>query len=136
MADGTRPTRMAIAQEFLMHVGRPPVDRDMELLAPHVTYRVPGNHALAGVFSGREAIVGHLGALFDRTGGSLDTVKWEDWMVGEQHVAALADVHIQVQGKRYKSRHVFLVAFDSDDKIVEIVVFFEDEHSAERFIGR
>ena len=108
----------------------------MELLSPHVTYRVPGTHALAGVFSGREAIVGHLAALFERTDGSLDTFKWEDWLVGEQHVAALADVHIHMQGKRYKSRHLFLVGFDTDDKIVEIVVFFEDEHSAERFIGR
>jgi ketosteroid isomerase-like protein len=127
---------MAIAQQFLMHVGRSPADRDMELLSPHVTYRVPGTHALAGVFSGREAIVGHLAALFERTDGSLDTFKWEDWLVGEQHVAALADVHIHMQGKRYKSRHLFLVGFDTDDKIVEIVVFFEDEHSAERFIGR
>ena len=61
----------------------------------------------------------------------MDTFKWEDWLVGEQHVAALADVHIHMQGKRYKSRHLFLVGFDTDDKIVEIVVFFEDEHSAE-----
>ena len=135
MPEGTRPTRLAIAQEFLMSVGNDNVGPSMALLSPHATYRVTGNHALAGVFSGTEDIARHLAALHQRTGGTFETVKWEDWMVGEQHVAALSDVHIRSGGQKYMARHLTLVRFDADDKILEITVLFEDESSMARFIG-
>src|SRR5208283_3140195 len=104
MTEAAYPKCLAIAQQFVMHVGHRDFGRSIELLSSNVTYRVPGNHALAGVFSGREAVTRHLIDLVERTAGSFDAVKWEDWMLGEHHVAALADIHIQSAGQRYEGR--------------------------------
>ena len=135
MPEGTHPKRMTIAQQFLAHIGHRDLDQGIELLSPDATYRVPGNHALAGTFSGHDEIVRHLMRLIERTGGTFDAFKWEDWMLGEYHVAALANVHLNTKGQMYKGRHIFLVGFDTHDKIEEITVFFEDQRSAERFLG-
>jgi ketosteroid isomerase-like protein len=135
MSEGPQPTRMAIARRFLVLIGHRDVEQGIELLSPDATYRVPGSHALAGTFSGRDEIIRHLISLFERTGGTLDAFKWEDWMLGEHHVAALADVHMNTKGQIYKARHLFLVRFDAHDKIEEITVFFEDQRAAERFLG-
>jgi ketosteroid isomerase-like protein len=133
--EGPSPTRISIAQQFLVHIGHREFDRGVELLSPNATYRVPGSHALAGTFSGGEEITRHLVSLFERTGGTYDAFKWEDWMLGEQHVAALANVHINTKGQIYKARHLYLMRFDVHDKIEDITVFFEDQRSAERFLG-
>ena len=135
MPDGPPPTRVAIAQQFLVLVGHRDVDQGIELLSPQATYHVPGIHALAGTFSGRDEIMRHLISLFDRTGGTYDAFKWQDWMLGEHHVAALAIVHINTKGQIYKARHLYLVRFDIHDKIEDVTVFFEDLRSAERFLG-
>jgi len=135
MPEGTQSTRMAIAQQFLAHIGHRDLGQGMELLSPNAKSRVPGSHALAGAFSGRDEIVRHLMDLYERTGGTFDAYKWEDWLLGEDHVAALATVHFNTKGQMYKGRHLFLVRFDTDDKIEEITVFFEDQRSVERFLG-
>jgi ketosteroid isomerase-like protein len=129
------PTRIAIAQQFLLLIGRREFDRGVELLSPNATYRVPGNNALAGTFSGPQEIMGHLVSLFERTGGTYDAFKWEDWMLGENHVAVLANVHINTKGQMYKARHLYLTRFDAHDKIDDITVFFEDQRAADRFLG-
>ena len=89
MTEATHPTRLAIAQQFLMHIGHRDFDQCIELLSPRATMRVPGRHALAGVFSGREEILKVHNRFAELTIGTFDTIKWEDWMVGEQHVAGL-----------------------------------------------
>jgi ketosteroid isomerase-like protein len=62
-------------------------------------------------------------------------LKWEDWLLGEDHVAALADIRAQADGQVYTGRYLFLVRFDIDDKIADVIVFIEDERAAERFFG-
>jgi len=136
MPEGTQPTRLAIAQQFMAHIGHRDVDHGIELLSPNATSRIPGSHALAGTFSGRDEIMRHLINLYERTGGTFDAYKWEDWMLGEHHVAVLASVHFNTKGQMYEGRHLLLVRFDIDDKVEEIAVFFEDQRSVERFLGR
>jgi len=135
MPEGTQSTRMAIAQQFWAHIGHRDLGQGIDLLSPHATARIPGSHALAGTFAGRDEIVRHLRDLYERTGGTFDAYKWEDWMLGENHVAALASVHFNTNGQMYKGRHLLLVRFDISDKIVEIAVLFEDQRSVERFLG-
>jgi ketosteroid isomerase-like protein len=135
MPEGTQPTRMAIAQQFLAHIGHRDLDQGIELLSPDATARVPGSHALAGTFSGRDEIIRHLINLYERTGGTFEAYKWDDWMLGELHVAALASVHLNTKGQMYKGSHLLLVRFDIHDKIDEITVFFEDQRSFERLLG-
>ena len=135
MPEGTPETRVAIAQQFLVVVGHRDIDQGIEFLAPHATYRVPGTHALAGTFSGRDEIMRHLITLFERTGGTLDVFKWEDWLVGEYHIAALVQVHAQGHGASFTTRLIFLLGFDQSDKVSEITILFEDPNAAERFFG-
>jgi ketosteroid isomerase-like protein len=135
MAEETRPTRVDIAREFLTSIGKGDVGPSLPLLSPQAVYRVTGRHAMAGVFSGSGDIAHHLALLYQRTKGTYDTVKWEDWLVGQEHVAALSEVHIEADGRMYKARHLTLVRFDLDDLIREITVYFDDEPSLERFLG-
>ncbi len=134
MTDAAHPQRLATAEQFVMHIGHRDFDRSIDLLSPNVEYRVPGNHALSGVFSGREEVTSHLIDLVERTAGSFEALKWEDWMLGEHHVAALAYIHIQFAGQRFEGRVLFLVRFDIDDKIAEIVAYLEDERGLDRVL--
>ena len=77
----------------------------------------------------------HLVELAERTGGAFESLKWEDWLVGSDHIAVVAKVLIEVSGQRTVSSVLFLLRFDVDDKIAEIVVFPEDIRSIERVLG-
>ena len=135
MSEATYPTRLVTAQQFVMHIGHRDLDRGVELLAPNVTYRIPGNHLLAGVLSGREQVTRHFIDLAERTTGTFDALKWDDWMLGTNHVTALATIQFQMSGQVYTGRVLFLMRFDIEDKIAEIVTFLEDERSVERILA-
>jgi ketosteroid isomerase-like protein len=111
--------------------------RDFEtlsgLLSEDVTYRVAGNHALAGTFHGPDEVVAHQRYLADRTGNTCDAVKWEDWLVGDLHVEALVRVRLQEHVSVYVRRLVILFGFNPDNEVSEITVYFEDTSSADRF---
>jgi ketosteroid isomerase-like protein len=136
MPEPTLPSRLAIAQQFVIHIWHLDSGPAVALLSPAVTYRVSGDHALAGTFSGPEEVTGHLCNLVQLTTGTLDAVKWDDWMVGEYHIAAWADIHAQKEGRQFSGRGLFLLRFDRDDKIDEVIVLFEDPPSVERFFGK
>jgi hypothetical protein len=106
------------------------------LLSPDVTYRVGGNHALAGTFRGPDEVIAHMRELVDRTGDTYDAFKWEDWLVGELHVAALVRIHARGRATIYVGRLVVLFGFDPADKVSEITIFFEDTSAAERFFSQ
>lgn len=72
----------------------------------------------------------------DQTSDSYDALKWEDWLVGEHHVAGIVRIHAHGHGARYSGKLVVIFRFDSADKVSEITVFFEDAAGAERFFGR
>lgn len=135
MPDSSQHSRLASAQEFLSHMGRGDLGQATRLLSEHVVYRAPGSNALAGIFTGPEEVVTHLLLLASKTGGTFDAFKWEDWMVGEHHVAGLTTVHAQATGRRYRGHHLILVSFNVADQIDGITVFFEDQGAIDRFIG-
>jgi ketosteroid isomerase-like protein len=129
-------SRLQIAQRLASHLGHADFDQTIDLLSENVSYRVGGNHALAGTFHGRDQVMAHVMDLVKRTGNTWDTVKWEDWLVGELHVAVLMRVHASEHGATLEVRLLVLLAFDPMDKVSEISVFFEDPGSTERFFGR
>jgi ketosteroid isomerase-like protein len=135
MTGSSTATRLGTAQQFVMLVGGREFDEAIKLLSPQVSYRVEGNHALSGTFTGRETVKEHLVTLDRRSLGTLETVKWEDWLVGEDHVAAIATVSMSAHGRLYVGRILSLVGFDMADRIVAFTIFFEDEDSALRFFG-
>jgi ketosteroid isomerase-like protein len=130
------PTRLQIAKSLAAHLGHRDFDQYIGLLSEDVTYRVGGNHALAGIFHGRDEVAAQMRGVVDLTGSSFDTVKWEDWLVGEHHVAAVVQVHAQGHGAIVTARQVVLLKFDPADKISEITVLVDDAGSIERFVGR
>jgi ketosteroid isomerase-like protein len=136
MTDAPRPSRLDAAKSFVFHIGAVDLGAAIELLSPNVRYSVEGSNALAGHFSGRNEVAGHLCALAERTMGTFNPVKWEDWLLGEHHVAALIQVHMQADGRVFVGRYLFLMKFDADDLISEITVFVENAESADRFFGR
>jgi len=105
------------------------------LLSDHISYRSNGNHALAGTFTGRDEVAAHLRELFERTRGTFEAAKFEDWLVGEHHVAAVTTIHAQQHGRRYSGRQVTVLGFDTDDRIDRATVFFEDQGAMDRFMG-
>jgi hypothetical protein len=123
----------------MMLIAQGHIEDGIKLLSPDVTYRVGGEHALAGDFKGREHTAAHLTELTTRTMGTLDLIKFEDWLVGESHFAALVTIIMRSDGRVSnvsKGGHVFIFRFDADERIVDIRVLFEDERYIERFFGK
>jgi hypothetical protein len=118
-----------------MHIGHRDFGPAATVLSPAVTYRVAGEHALAGTFSGREEVCSHLSDVVERTMGTMDAIKWEDWMLGEHHIAAWGEVHVRSKGRVFSGRRLIMLRFDVDDKIDEVIVLFEDQRAIERFLG-
>jgi ketosteroid isomerase-like protein len=135
MPDPTQSARLETARAFISHIGRGDADHLVDLLSEHVTYRAPGDNALAGSFTGREAVAAHLAQLSERT-TAFRPVQWEDWLVGELHVAALVTIHAQMSGTIYRGRQIILIGFDYENKIEALTVFFEDQGAIDRFVGR
>jgi ketosteroid isomerase-like protein len=133
MPDPTR--RLSAAQEFLMHIGRGDFGQAINLLSEDVSYRAQGTNALAGLFSGRDAVIRHVGDLVALTRGTYETFKWDDWLVGDYHVVGLSSIHAQTAGKIYRGRTVTVLRFNVADEIEGITVFFEDQNAIDRFIG-
>jgi ketosteroid isomerase-like protein len=135
MTSAPPPSRLRVAQQLAAHLGHLDFDNFIDLLSEEVTYRVGGNHALAGTFRGPDEVIGHVRQLVDRTGNTYDAFKWEDWLVGDNHVAALVRIHAHGHTAIYAGRLVLLFGFDPTDRISEITVFFEDAMGAERFFA-
>jgi ketosteroid isomerase-like protein len=135
VSETSASARMQAAQGFAMRMGHSDLDQLSQYLSPKVVYRVPGRHALAGEFEGVDKVLAHLGNLADRSGGTFNAYKFEDWLVSEQRIAAVVDIHIQQPGAILTERVLFLFGFDGSDRISEIGVFFQNEDAIERFFG-
>ena len=118
-----------------MRMGHRDIEQAMQFLSPNVVYRVPGRHALSGSFHGVEEVLAHLLDLADRSGGTFDAYKFEDWLVSEDSVAAVVDAHMQGHGATLTERNIFLFGFDGSNRISEIGIFFQNEDAIERFFG-
>lgn len=135
MSESTRHTRLVATQDFLTRIGRGDLGSAAHLLSEHVVYTVPGRNQLAGTFTGPQEVAAHLLKLADVTGRTFAAFKWDDWMVGEHHVAGLSTVHAHVEGRKYSGHHLTVVRFNAADKMEAITVFFEDQGAIDRFIG-
>ena len=109
------------------------LDSGRPLLSPNVVYTVPGHHKLAGVFHGPDEVGRHVAALVDYSKGTFEVLKWMDWMVGETHMTVLQYAQAQSAGRIYRGHHLYLLETDSEDRLSDIKIFFEDQAAAERF---
>ncbi|MGO8876259.1 MAG: hypothetical protein ACLQNG_10920 [Acidimicrobiales bacterium] len=129
------PQWISVARSFVTNLGLGRTDEALRSLAPTVSYRVLGHHALSGTFSGRDQVAKHLKAIILQTDGRFDPVKFDDWMLGLFHVSILVDVQAEVGGASQRLRHLILMRFNSEDLIEEATIFFSDPDVAERLYG-
>jgi hypothetical protein len=135
VSEQSASVRMRAAEEFMRLMGHSGIEQVTPFLSPNVVYQVPGQHALAGSFRGVDEVMAHMLDLVDRSGGTFNVFKFEDWLVSENSVAAVVDLHIQGHGATVTERNVFLFGFDGSDRISEISIFFQNEGAIERFFG-
>ena len=131
-ADMTGPGRLEQVQRFLMPLAERAPTRAVAVLSTFAEYRVPGRSPLAGTFTGRDEIVRNFQRVFELTSAS-DVVKWVDWMVGTNLVAALADVHLQSGMIRHHDRLMFLFSFAPAGTIEQIRLLPEDQEHFDRY---
>jgi len=121
---------------FLVEIPTNPSTEVFELLAPNVTYTVPGRSPLAGVFHGPTEVRDHINKLLRVTTGTFQILKWVEWLVGPTHVAALQFAQAQGRSVIYRAHNLYLVETDHDDLIVDIRVLFEDQYQTDRFFSQ
>jgi ketosteroid isomerase-like protein len=107
----------------------------LSLLSPDVVYTVPGHSPLAGVFRGPVEVYEHVGKLFTLTSGTLETLKWVDWLVGLSHIAALQFAQAQGGGVIYRNHHMYVIETGENDLLSKIRIFFEDQSEADNFFA-
>jgi ketosteroid isomerase-like protein len=112
------------------------VDAAGSELAEDVEYRVPGRSQLSGTYQGRPAVLARFRALFERTAGDVDAIKWVDWMVGVDHVAVLLRVMMEVDLHRQVGDRLFVVDFDPQGAIRSIDMYLHDEADLSSLFGR
>jgi ketosteroid isomerase-like protein len=135
MANLPEPARLVNVRKFFMSFTTERIDEVDHLLSPGITYTVPGKSALAGVFHGSEEVKRHLAKLLTLSAGTYDVIKWEDWLVGETHIAVLQTLQMQRRGAIYRGRPLFLIESDDDDLLADIRVYFEDQEDADAFFA-
>ncbi len=89
-------------ERFLMALAnRRPVEASIEL-SEEATYVVPGRSWVAGTFTGREEILRHFEQTFDFA-VDVNALKWVDWKIGTNLVAAVLDRHLRCDSKIQRS---------------------------------
>jgi hypothetical protein len=136
MSEPSSPVRLRLAQQFLVALGQGDISSAVPMLAPSASLRVPGHHAFAGEFTSPEEICKHLHLLAERTVRTFDVEKWEDWLVGDRHVASIAEVRAQEDVRLYAGRQLILLRFNAAHLIDGITIFFEDLDAIARFAGQ
>jgi len=125
--------RLDSVRRFLLGIAKDRSADVLSLLSPTVVYAVPGKSPLSGEFRGPAEVGEHIGELFRLTSGTFEVLKWVDWLVGLNHVAALQFAQAQGSGAVFRTHVVYVVETDPQDLISSIRVFFENQSAAESF---
>ncbi len=135
MPNPPEPARLVNVRKFFQSLSDETLDDVDHLLAPGVTYTVPGRSSLSGVFRGPAEVKRHLAQLLALSAKTYDVLKWIDWMVGESHIAVLQSIQLQRESAIYRAHTLYLVQSDPDDLLSDIRVYFEDQQDADAFFA-
>jgi ketosteroid isomerase-like protein len=127
--------KLTVARTFFHRYFSGDVQGISELLDPAIEYHVPGTQPPAGTFVGPEAVAEHLQTLLDMTQGTIDVEQWEDWLVGETHVAVIVRLALRRRSRRHNIRLLVLVNVSIKMVIDRVEVFSSEPESFSRIFG-
>jgi len=107
------------------------LDRLVECLAHDITWRTPGVGVLAGDYRGRRAVRDYLERALALTTGTLH-VDPVDFLVGEDHVAAVVDLSGMRGGRPLADRAVQLFRL-REGRIIERRIYPADQPAFDAF---
>jgi ketosteroid isomerase-like protein len=102
--------------------------------APDVVMRLPGRGTLAGEHVGREAVIGAIKALLDRTSDTSAQVEVLDRLVSADRVGMLLREVVVRGEQRLELRRVNLYRV-ADGLITDIDIFEADQYDVDAFFG-
>jgi uncharacterized protein len=102
---------------------------------PEVTYTVPGNNILSGIYKGPEQVMGYLGKLMELTHGSYGISEMH-WLANDKEQVILfiknfADLH----GRSYEWEETILFEFKNGKKY-NIEHFQANQTGVDEFLGK
>jgi len=134
-SDSVEPARLVNARRFLMGISTEHSDDVLSLLVPDAVYTVSGHSPLAGVYRGPVGVQEHIRKMLRATLGTIDVLKWDDWLVGQNHVVALQSVQVQGAGMIHRNHLLFLIETDQHDMLTKIQLIFGNQDEADRFLA-
>jgi predicted SnoaL-like aldol condensation-catalyzing enzyme len=125
--------RVSLVRRLLMTLSNRQVVAASVELSATTRYHVPGHSRLAGTFTGREAIAAHFQHVF-RFAPDPQSIRWVDWMAGTDLVSALVRTTFQHGASEFEGMLCFIFSFGSENEVLEIWLFLDDEAGFDRFV--
>jgi hypothetical protein len=103
----------------------------MDLFSDDIVWHIGGNNILAGVYEGKEAVLGYLGRLMQETGGSFKN-DIHDLLANDEHCVALVSSSSTRGGKSFEGNAVHVLHM-RDGKVTEYWSLHEDQSLVDEF---
>ena len=107
------------------------IDTVRQVFADGVVFHQPGRNPTSGDYEGVEAVLGLLGTLAERSGGTF-RAEVHDLLASDQHAVALLQVTAERNGRKVDAPVVH-VAHVRDGRVAEIWVHPRDIHVLDEF---
>jgi uncharacterized protein len=107
----------------------------VKVFDPAVTYTVPGNKILSGVYKGPEQVMGYLGKLMELTQGSYGIGEMH-WLANDKdQVVLFIKNFADLRGRSYEWEETILFEFKNGKKY-NIEHFQADQAGVDDFLGK
>ncbi|MBC7887300.1 MAG: nuclear transport factor 2 family protein [Ferruginibacter sp.] len=111
------------------------LENALTVFDPEVTYTVPGNNLLSGIYKGPQEVMSYLGRLMQLTGGSY-RISEMHWLVNEkEQVILFINNHADLNGRFYEWEETILFEFKNGKKY-NIEHFQADQLGMDEFLRK
>jgi ketosteroid isomerase-like protein len=102
---------------------------------PEVTYTVPGNNILSGIYKGPEQVMGYLGKLMELTQGSYGISEMH-WLANDKdQVVLFIKNYADLRGRSYEWEETIMFEFKNGKKY-NIEHFQANQAGVDEFLGK
>jgi ketosteroid isomerase-like protein len=112
--------------------GRGDVPAVLALFADDISWHVAGQNPLAGVYTGHDEVLGFLGQLGERSGGTFELELNDVFDNGAETVAALVTERVEHDGKQLEESQIHLWRVQ-DGKATRFQAYAADERASDAF---